>query len=128
MLTGHDIDFLDRTPEILDTAKVFRTTMIKKKALLEHDNIVPHKSAEDTNIPTSLDEIHFLSDTHFWHSWQLNVIKKSPFVKQESTQRQIKRFLRKENVSLQCEVNTLQEQLQVMLCLLCIFTFCCVCI
>ena len=113
MVTGHDIDFMDRTPETLSTIKAFRSTTIKKKALLEHDDIVPHKSAEERNIPTSLDEIHFLSETHFWHSWQINVIKKSPFVKQESIQRKIKRLLRKENLSLQCELNTLKEQLQV---------------
>ena len=113
MITGHDIDWMDRTPETLSQRLVFRATLIKTKDLVEFGNIVPRKSHADRNIPAASDDFHFLSDTHYWHSWQHNVIKKSEFVQRPSIQKHIKRFLRKSNFSLQCEVNSLKEELKV---------------
>ena len=116
MVTGHDIDFVDRTPDTLRTRKVFRSTILKKKLLIEHGSIVPCKSEASRDIPTALQDIHFLSSTKFWHSWKYNVIKQSEFVQRDSIQRKIKRHIRKHNFSLQAEVNSLKEQLQVTLC------------
>ena len=119
MVTGHDIDFVDRTPDTLPTRPVFRSTLIKMKDLVEFGNIVPRKSESETNIPTAENDIHFLSPTKFWHSWQRNVIKQSEFVKRNDIQRKIKRFLRKDHFSLQCKVHALEEELQV--CVLIVF-------
>lgn len=113
MITGHDIDWMDRTPETLSQRPVFRATLIKTKDLVEHGNIVPRKSDTERNIPVASDDFHFLSSTHYWHSWQHTVIKKSEFVQRPLIQKYIKRFLRKSNLSLQCEVNSLKEELKV---------------
>ena len=124
MVTGHDIDFIDRTPETLPTRPVFRSTIIKTKQLVEHNSIVPRKSQRFRNIPTALNDIHFLCDVKFWHSWQYTVISNSDFVKRADIQKQIKRFMRKNNVSIECQLNALKEELQVKCNLLCfLFVF-----
>lgn len=126
MVTGHDIDFLDRTPDTLSMRPVFRSTLIKTKDLVERGDIVPRKSESEINIPTAENDIHFLSPTKFWHSWQRNVIKQSEFIQRNDIQRQIKRFLRKDHFSLQCKVHSLEEELQVwvLIFFICICGFC----
>lgn len=123
MITGHDVDCMVKTPETLSQRSVFRAILIKTKDSVEHGNIIPSKSDTKRNIPAASEDFHFLSQTHYWHSWQHSVIKKSEVLQRPIIQRLIKRFLRQNNFSLQSQVNSSQEELKVKFISFCLFVF-----
>lgn len=110
VLTGHDIDWHDTSQDILKTRPLFQLTRIKAKYALEHCTCSPTKQGD---IPTSLNEVSFLSKGKFWKSWQRTVLKNHVELRDSQLQKRIVHHIRKSQLKFQGQVSQLKAEIKV---------------
>ena len=118
MATGHDIDFCDRTPQLIKTRKLFDVTLLKQKYALEHATVAPCDSGE---IAASENDLVFLCSGHYWHSWQKNVIKQCDQLKFPIVRKKIIHLMRKDLEKYKSECHRLNAEVSVEFVCLCLF-------
>lgn len=122
MFTGSDIDFHDKTDELLhNNDALFTATPINEHSLF--DGVI-ERDEKESDVPVSLNQMEFINDSFVIEEWKFRTLRNQNWLHQNVTLSKIARIYAREARQKETTIVQLKDKLKVCLCFI---FFICVC-
>ena len=118
MVTAYDIDFHAPSDEELHANDaLFTAHPINEEKFLQEDTIQRDKTKD--SMPVALKDLQFVNENWAVEHWRFRTLKNQEWIKEQSSQRQIKKILNGQQMAMRLQVMKMKQQIHVCFCIFC---------